>query len=598
MPTFIQRLLPIEELLQTVKRFPASVVCALLLFCIVLNEIHDLFDFDEEYTARVFFILSCSYLWFGGVRLMRESVDGSLVKHIIIAAVGFAWITYSAFSGGVWAMNFMFVIPALLLFLMFAPYLKSGDDTSVWLFNRTMWLGILISYIALLMFAGGITTALLAIHVLFDTDQNDEIIGDVWAFAGFFLGPVYALSWVPKRFDFTAEDCNDPPGLKFIVNWISAPMIFIYLAILYAYFGKIIITQDIPNGYLAYLITGFVGAGIVTYLVSWPLRESSSFQLRLFHKIFFPAMLIPVGFHFFAIAERVSAYGITEQRYMLGLSAFWFLLVAVSNLRTRMPIKAMPATLCFLFVIGSIGPWGGIHLSAVSQEARLEALLVKNELLKDGKAVKKTKDISFEDRRSISSILEYLCYTDREYILEQWFDLKRTSGNGEEYTSCSVYDITKDQLGFDYVSSYQSERQNKGYYSLYGSPPPVMRVTGYDYYIENLYSYSHELKKPYFRADAKPYEVAAHLDKDGGVSLYLAKDIVYEKNIVSLISDNRDTDKIDGPISFDFENENIKGKIMIYSFNAQDKDGIFSVSNIGFSLLYSLKGVYEHAIDQ
>ena len=448
MSGIIQRLLPMDELFATVRRFPLAVLCAVTLFVIAFLMNHGLKGFDDDLLGRVVAILACLYFWFGISKLIAEGQKLSFSSQSLLNLVGGVGIILLIGASTLWGIHLLFVLPALLLGIMFAPYLKGGDDLSFWFFNRQMWFGVIISYAALILFAGGLSAALLAIKLLFGVGVGAKLYADIWLFASLVLGPVYALSWVPKKFQFTPEDCNDPPGLQFIVNWISAPMIFVYMTILYAYFLKIGLAMHLPNGHLAYLITGFIGAGVVTYLVAWPMRESGSPQLRAFYKIFFFALIIPVGFHFLAVWERISAYGFTEQRYFLLLSAVWFAVIAFSNVLKRMPIKLIPMTLCVLMMLASFGPWGAVSVSGQSQYGRLITLMERNSLLDGGKAIVAKGTISEEDRISISSILQYLCRSERDEMLRPMFEFKK---------NCSGYELTK-QLGFDYVHHHYNNR--------------------------------------------------------------------------------------------------------------------------------------------
>lgn len=314
----LKRLVPIDELLATAVRFSLSIACALGLFLIAILTIHDIVDFDNDAIARTCVILIMCYFWFGSVRLMTESMELGRSVHLLPAFAGAGFfIMLTLLDGDRWFLPFLYLGPALLLLIMFAPYLRGGDDLSVWFFNHHVWLAVFLSYTAMFLFAGGVSGAIWAVEELFGMPVPHEIYGDIWAFACLVLGPVYVLSGVPRKFFFSKDEVTPPPGLKFMANWITAPMVFVYLAILYAYFIRIMISGEVPNGYLAYLITGFAGAGIITYLLAYPLKEAGTPQLRLFYRVFFPALLIPVGFHFYAIWERVTAYGITEQRYTL-----------------------------------------------------------------------------------------------------------------------------------------------------------------------------------------------------------------------------------------------------------------------------------------
>ena len=494
MKKLLERIFPVEELLNTVKRFPLSVACALSMFTLAFLLTHDLIPSKEEWQERVFAVLGCWYFWFGISQLIAESQNLRRTKRMIMDAIVGGAIFLLFWFSTLWAIHLTFVLPALLLGIMFAPYLTGGDDLSVWFFNRMMWFGVAVSYIALFMFLGGVLVALGALQMLFNIDVSSRIFLDLWQFACLVLGPVYALSWVPKTFNFSDEDCHDPPGLRFIVNWIIVPMMFVFLMILYAYFVKIVTTGEVPNGMLAYMIIGFAGAGIVTYMIAWPMRDSGSPQLRLFYKIFFPMLIIPVGFHFYAIWERISAYGLTEQRYMLLLSAIWLAIMATTNSMSRIPLKAIPATLCILMIFASFGPWGGASLSGKSQFARLENLLVKYDILQGGKIVKTEAEIPFEDRKSISTIIDYLCRTERDAMIEPWF-----KGDNEKWACGSAHRLTPD-MGFNYVGDvgkkdvWLDNFRGKEFY-LSARWTQSVKVKGYDVLVKDIDVYSHRIRK-------------------------------------------------------------------------------------------------------
>ncbi|WP_425640977.1 DUF4153 domain-containing protein [Marinomonas gallaica] len=477
----INKLFPLDDLMGTVKRFPLSVLSALSLFVMCILLIHNVVDIEDEFIQRLFVFLGSCYLMFGITRLTAQSQGLSRTKEYsisILCAVGVIALTWLP---TLWWMHFYYLVPALLLVLMFAPYIKAGDDLSVWFFNGSMWFGVVVSYVALLLFAGGLCTALWAVHVLFDVNIVEEVYSDIWAFACLVLGPLYALSWVPERFTFNKEDCNAPSGLKFIVNWISAPMVFLYLGVLYAYFIKILVTGEVPNGHLAYMISGFIGAGIITYLLAHPLRDESSPQLRLFYRILFPALIVPVAFHFYAIWERVSAYGVTESRYMLAISAIWFAYLAVAGTLKRLPLRAVPMSLAILMLVATVGPWSAVSVSGQSQKARLETLLVENNILINDKVVIPKSEPSFEARKNISSILAYMCQTKRDELIEIWF----TPSKEDTEFQCDQYDLTE-EMGFEFVYSFE-EFVDENQFRFNSKSYNYKDIAGYDRLIENNY---------------------------------------------------------------------------------------------------------------
>ena len=587
MKKLLERIFPVEELLNTVKRFPLSVACALSMFTLAFLLTHDLIPTKEEWLARVFAVLGCWYFWFGISQLIAESQGLCRSKRIIMDAIVAGAIFLHLWFSTLWAIHLAFVLPALLLGIMFAPYLTDGDDLSVWFFNRMMWFGVAVSYVALFMFAGGVSVALGAVQMLFEIKINHKVYTDLWLFACFVLGPVYALSWVPKTFNFSEEDCHDPPGLRFIANWITVPMVFVYLMILYAYFAKIVTTGEVPNGMLAYMIAGFAGAGIITYMIAWPMRDSGSPQLRLFYKIFFPMLIIPVGFHFYAIWERISAYGLTEQRYMLLLSAIWLAIMATTNSMSRIPLKAIPATLCILMIFASFGPWGGVSISGKSQFARLENLLVKYEILQGGKIVKTEAEIPFEDRKNISSIIDYLCRTERDAFIATWF-----KGDKEKWSCHGARNLTAD-MGFVYVGKYsRHDRDGEERFNLYTKGKSFVDVKGYDVLINHVNVYTHRSKEGEAWSQDKKIndDYILYLKYDAPwLSVRLNQFEPIHLDMQSYIEDKigKKPEEID--LNLEIENEDAVYKLSFRSIRGKIIDEEKHIDNLSFDFLFRIK---------
>ncbi len=581
----LKRLIPFNNLKETILRFPLSVLCALALFVIGILLIREIVDEHDEIIFRLMAIFGCCYFWFGISKLMAESQNWGKVKYIVVSFVVSGAIAAIFLLSSFWWINLIFVLPALLLTLMVAPYLKGGDDIDVWFFNRMTWLGVVISYIAILLFAGGLSIALSAIYLLFSVDISEIYYFYIWLFAALVLGPIYALSWIPKTFQFSDDDCSDLAGLKFIVNWISVPIVFVYLFILYAYFIKIIVMGEMPNGHLAYMITGFAGAGIITYLVAHPLRYKGSLQLKLFYKIFFPALIIPVAFHFYAIWERISAYGVTEQRYLILISAVWFLFVSLVFSFKKAPIKTIPASLAILMILASFGSWGGVAVSGQSQFSRLEALLIKNNLLVDGKIIKTEVEIPFADRKGISSILDYLCSSDREQMISKWFN----TDNKEDW-NCYARDITSSQLAFIYTNKYSLNKRDV--FNFRSTLKPYMLIDKYDVIIKNAAFYSYDFY------NNKVWEREWNLESTQKVKMSYSNTSIlisidqYDEIEVDLLDIfSKETSAVNGErvMVEESENKDIVYRLVFSSLGGKVKGGDVTINHASFDFLYRIK---------
>lgn len=585
-------LFPVGGLKETARRFPLSAACVAVLFCVVFAAIHDLIDDDEEFFGRIAVLSVCGYFWFGAAKLLMESRGWNYARYLVAALPVFAGMGAIVFMSPQWGLHFIYIIPALLLAIVVAGYLtKDDDDLSFWFFNRMTWFGVAMAYIAGIVMAGGLSLALISVHYLFDVDFDEKIYGDIWSFSCILLGPLYALSWVPKKFSFVKEECNDPPGLAFMVNWIAAPLVAIYMLILYAYFAKILIMGELPKGHLSYMVSGFGGAGVLTYLFSWPLRETGTPLLRLVHRYFFPALLIPVAMQFLAIGVRIQQYGITEQRYLVALSAVWFAVIALAFTIKKPPIKFIPATLAVLMALASFGPWGGVSVSGNSQFHRLEKLLTQYEILQGGKIVKTQKEIPFADRQNISSIIDYLNQTKRDVLLRPWLEKP-----GETWTFPGSYKITE-EMGFEYVGPYfHMPQENQFSYNNYdgrNGGNPGFDVRGFDYVLDSQYVYMRpengakqwEMKWP-AQDDILMPEIEASVEgqvlviKVGG-----AEPLRFD--VGGYVAGQLETGKLHEKTGLQMEAQSgsLRGRIVFYSINGEMKEGKPEISNMSFRLL-------------
>ena len=109
------------------------------------------------------------------------------------------------------------------------------------------------------------------------------------------------------------------------------------------------------------------------------LDDADNPWVRLLSKWYLPA-LIPLSIlQLLAVWERISAYGVTENRYLALTTGFWLLLAIGIMIRTRAGgIRWIPATLAVVIFVTMVGPWGMFAVSERSQRAQLDAILTAN----------------------------------------------------------------------------------------------------------------------------------------------------------------------------------------------------------------------------
>jgi hypothetical protein len=506
MANFLQKLFPIEKIKDIFTRFPLSIACAVLAFFVTVLINHNWFEIEDELLVQITAFLVCGYFWFGIGRIIEESQGWKDWKRFVLAPLGVAFLAWMIFGSEQWLFNLIFLIPGLLLLLIVAPFLTSkNDDAAFWVYNRHLWFGVALAFIGGIAVGAKLSIALAAVDYLFGIDVDRKLYSDIWTFSCYLFAPIYALTWVPNTFDAREGEVVEPPGIMFFLNWVCAPIFIIYMAILYAYFVKIGLAGELPKGQLSYIVTGFAGLGIVTYLIGYPLRDKGTPILRFILKILFPVLIVPVLVQAFAIYERVAQYGITEQRYLVILGAVWIGVMAVWFTVRRPNLKMIPLVLAGLFLFASFGPWGGVAVSGWSQTARFDVLLNKYNILQDGKIVELAdaeKIIPFEDRKSISSIVEYLSnierqdallkYMTEEQILSEDVSFKHQghecSADNWDYICRETY---VRMMGFKFLNKYESQATLEDFYFGENSNKnKVLDISNYDFFYRGLNCYS------------------------------------------------------------------------------------------------------------
>ena len=301
---------------------------------------------------------------------------------------------------------------------------RASDSSSVWYFNYQTSVAIFFAGFATLILGAGLSLIMASTGYLFEIKIPQEAYGDVWVMSWGLLFPVYILANISTEFDFEDDSCDFPKGIRFIANYLLAPIMLAYMLILYAYFLKIIVQWELPRGNLGWMITSFGTIGIITRLLAFPIRTSGTRLLILFDKYYFQALIVPILLLAVAIGVRISQYGITEERYAVVLLGIWFSSVVVLTMMKKddFHIKYIPMILATLALLASIGPWGAVNVSVLSQTSCFESLLEKHGLLMDDQAVKSKIEIPFAERKRLSSIADYM--GESQYRLERikpWF---------------------------------------------------------------------------------------------------------------------------------------------------------------------------------
>jgi hypothetical protein len=138
---------------------------------------------------------------------------------------------------------------------------------------------------------------------------------------------------------------------------------------------------------------------------------------RLFLRFWALPTIVPLILLALALRQRIADYGLTPQRYDLGLFGVALAIIVLAQIapRLRGDMRVVPAVGAVCLFLASFGPWGVITASAASQMQRLMAHLEAADAIEEGRLVAEPQfsRASAEAIRSILSELNSLGQTER-----------------------------------------------------------------------------------------------------------------------------------------------------------------------------------------
>jgi hypothetical protein len=527
----------LEELVRILthsyKRFPLPTFLAIASFLLLIAKAHGMPVLDGDALARTLFFFMQGFLYAVSIQVYAESRGLNSAKTAGLILGGYIVLAISVFFPERLSDTHAITTLALALSVIFAPYVyrKSTED-SFWYYNYLNFITLVMAGISALILCLGFSAIIGSVQYLFEISILRQLYGDLWMFGGSLFIPLYFLSQLPKQFDFEKQQCVTPKGIYFIANYLLVPLCLIYMFVLYAYFLKIVLQWSLPRGNLAYMVTGFGIIGILTHLIVYPMQEGGTRLLREFYQHFYKILVVPIVLLAVGIYTRIDQYGLTEERYMVALCLVWF--SGLSALYISSPrkahIKYVPMTLCILALLAIVGPWSAVSLSTTSQLHRLEALLLKTGIIGiDGKVNKASKDISFDDLKNISSLVDYFAEHDRLDKISAWTLLPQEKAAQKHYYPQQKIFAA---WGIEYVGRWQrnsAKPQNEAFNvsvpSTVQSANDLVRVAPYEYYTylqAFIPSYGWTQQKIYVENGKEILNTSFALSRDGNFSLALA----------------------------------------------------------------------------
>ena len=420
----------IKQAFESVKRFPVTVAAGIALSIIgwwaiklgvergEVNTNKAYFDMMERVLLRAGMIASLALpLTFTAHLIGRNKL--SIGKYVpMFMVLGILSSVYSDFNGyfdglysedrvwlRYWGYSLIFHLLAAVL-----PIINKRNSNAVWQYNQTLFIRSFTTALYCGVLFLGLAGALLALDQLFGV----QVEGHYYAYLWFGLlgigGTLIFVSGVPENIQKLDDKEDFPKPLKAFSQYVLLPLVLIYLVILYAYSGQILIKWQLPVGWVSNMILSFSVAGMLALLLLYPFGAKDKW-IHTYTRGYYIALLPLLILLYIAAGIRIQEYGFTILRYsLLGLSV-WLTFISIFMIVTKNRyIYVIPISLAAVAAIVWFLP--GANAWAVSQRSQTDRL--QNQLKEIGiiKNKQLQKDVIISDSISVA------IFEDVEYLFE------------------------------------------------------------------------------------------------------------------------------------------------------------------------------------
>lgn len=456
------------------RRFPATIIACLMIGIIVsVIFVHETFDLSraaQDTFGYILLSLSVFAVYSASTKILIESYDLKCWLQrcqwglVSLSAVGY-YVYLETSADLQKASEVIRAIGILILgvvLFMTAIFYKQKDNSEIFA-QRRGWRFVVTCFFWGVI-GGGISFVLFSIDRLLNITIYEEAYADVFIFVGALFAPSFFLMDVPEAHE--RIDKNQFIKLfKVLLQYVFMPLLWAYTAVMYIYFVRLLVTWQWPDGMVANLVLWYALVGSATLYFSDSIKKDNKW-IAFFHRWFPYAILLPLISLFVSLGIRMNQYGVTENRYFVGIAGIWLMgsmmYFAFAN-PDKINIKRIAIALSVLIFISVIGPLGASPVSRLSQTIRFEQLLNDNGLLENGKAIKPETELPTATQIEIRESIRYF---------QNQQEVSKIRSLPEEVTDDHVYDFFK--LSDDVYDA-------GGYVWIYLPDERVINVAGYDY---------------------------------------------------------------------------------------------------------------------
>lgn len=365
----------------SLKRFPIAIgFNALLTLVLLYNLWND--SWDNKLSATSIYYLSVGFLLSLSLKIWNEEVKNKTITRVTAIAlhtilfIDALYLYFNldiAYSWTEIGLARTSAICALCASMTILPFYREKNDIAAWNFTLLSigyWgLAVVISHFML----GGISLLMSSLESLFNLHIHYKLYTTTWVICATFLSPVLFLGLLP----YGEKKTNRVPiNVVFInktIRYLFLPLLCLYLAVLYVYATKILIVQELPNGWVSKLVSALMAGCIAIQFWLYPSVQQKSNWLEKQIVRWLPILTLPLLFIMtLGIARRISDYGITINRLYLSALNAWFYIVCIGLIINKgKRIHWIPLSFATVFLLTSILP---VNFTSITRNTLLKEI--------------------------------------------------------------------------------------------------------------------------------------------------------------------------------------------------------------------------------
>ena len=490
-----------EKLLLLVSRFPISILLiigfSVLLFEKISGNIYNL-------PYQLFFFFAIGIFISVTVTLFFEDYVSNLKNYGITFAVILIWGVYNFFL----PKNIndiktdkiieLIVIGGTAFFAMFfISFLKKNKTREFWNFTTKILFQMLLTVVFGAILFGGLSLALFAIDSLFDFSINDKLYVNLAVLCFALFSPLYFLANIPDKIRKQDSDILYNKVQKILALYIMSPILAVYAVILYAYMFKILITWELPNGWVSWLVSAFALGGLIVIMLLYPIREYEKNKIENFISRWLSLLVLPLLLLMtIGIVRRINDYGITINRCYILLLNLWFYGIYIYLFLTKSRnIKWILISPIAIALLTSINLWGVANITKKSLSKEITNVLKAQVSFEEAKAIFNT--LTIEEQERMKSTIRYLYKNFGKASVQAYF----TDTLSSDYWSV-VYDLGLN--GYDIPDAEYTEKRDR--ISYYAESKKIWQI-------EEIKSYQNFTKIEYYSYYDKEDEITSEGEK-------------------------------------------------------------------------------------